>query len=425
MNIGLIGSGGREHALCKTISESKLVTKIICFPGNAGTAELATNISVDILNFKKILKLINFYKIDLVIVGPEEPLVNGLVDFLKKNKVKVFGPNKYASQLEGSKAFMKKLCFQNKIPTAKFRICKNIKQVKDFLKNCALPLVVKADGLASGKGVTICKSKSQVIKFSQEIFNGKFKSSKKLILEEFLDGEEVSYFLIVDNKNFKFFGSAQDHKRVYENDKGPNTGGMGAYSPAPSITQSLEKKIISKIVKPTLHSLKKKNHAYNGFLYVGLMIKDNEPYLIEYNVRMGDPECQVILPRLRTDFLKIIKKTILNKLDKIEIKWKKEKSMTIVLCSKGYPKKFKKNKIIKNIKKIKLSKNEFIFHAGTKLNNGFLFSTGGRVLNITAIGNTFIKIRKKIIEIITKLNWEYGFYRKDIGWKVINKNANN
>ena len=425
MNIGLIGSGGREHALCKTISESKLVTKIICFPGNAGTAELATNISVDILNFKKILKLINFYKIDLVIVGPEEPLVNGLVDFLKKNKIKVFGPNKYASQLEGSKAFMKKLCFQNKIPTAKFRICKNIKQVKDFLKNCTFPLVVKADGLASGKGVTICKSKSQVIKFSQEIFSGKFKSSKKLILEEFLDGEEVSYFLIVDNKNFKFFGSAQDHKRVYENDKGPNTGGMGAYSPAPLITQSLEKKIISKIVKPTLLSLKKKNHAYNGFLYVGLMIKDNEPYLIEYNVRMGDPECQVILPRLRTDFLQIIKNAILNKLDKTEIKWKKEKSMTIVLCSKGYPKKFKKNKIIKNIKKIKLSKNEFIFHAGTKLDNGFLVSTGGRVLNITAIGNTFIKIRKKIIEIITKLNWEYGFYRKDIGWKVINKNANN
>ena len=425
MNIGLIGSGGREHALCKTISESKLVSKIVCFPGNAGTAEIATNISVDILNFKKILKLINFYKIDLVIVGPEEPLVNGLVDFLKKNKIKVFGPNKYASQLEGSKAFMKKLCFQNKIPTARFRICINIKQVKDFLKSCAFPLVVKADGLASGKGVTICKSKSQVINFSQEIFNGKFKSSKKLILEEFLDGEEVSYFLIVDNKNFKFFGSAQDHKRVYENDKGPNTGGMGAYSPAPLITRSLERKIISKIVKPTLLSLKKKNHAYNGFLYVGLMIKDNEPYLIEYNVRMGDPECQVILPRLRSDFLKIIKNSILNKLDKTEIKWKKEKSMTIVLCSKGYPKKFKKNKIIKNINKIKLSKNEFIFHAGTKLNNGFLVSTGGRVLNITAIGNTFLKIRKKIIEIITKLNWEYGFYRKDIGWKVINKNANN
>ena len=424
MNIGLIGSGGREHALCRKINESKLVTRIICFPGNAGTAEFATNISVDILNFKKILDLINFYKIDLVIIGPEEPLVNGLVDFLKKNKIKVFGPDKYASQLEGSKAFMKKLCFQNKIPTAKFRICINIKQVKDFLKTCTFPIVVKADGLASGKGVTICKSKKQVINFSQEILNGKFKSSKKLILEEFLDGEEVSYFLLVDNKNFKFFGSAQDHKRVYENDKGPNTGGMGAYSPAPLITKSLEKKIISKIVKPTLSALKKKNHAYNGFLYVGLMIKDNEPFLIEYNVRMGDPECQVILPRLRTDFLKIIRDATLNKLDKTQIKWKKEKSMTIVLCSKGYPIKFKKNKIIKNIEKINLSKNEFIFHASTKFDNGFLVSTGGRVLNINSIGNTFIKIRKKIIKIIKKLNWKYGFYRKDIGWKVINKNAN-
>ena len=382
MNIGLIGSGGREHALCRKINESKLVTRIICFPGNAGTAEFATNISVDILNFKKILDLINFYKIDLVIIGPEEPLVNGLVDFLKKNKIKVFGPDKYASQLEGSKAFMKKLCFQNKIPTAKFRICINIKQVKDFLKTCTFPIVVKADGLASGKGVTICKSKKQVINFSQEILNGKFKSSKKLILEEFLDGEEVSYFLLVDNKNFKFFGSAQDHKRVYENDKGPNTGGMGAYSPAPLITKSLEKKIISKIVKPTLSALKKKNHAYNGFLYVGLMIKDNEPFLIEYNVRMGDPECQVILPRLRTDFLKIIRDATLNKLDKTQIKWKKEKSMTIVLCSKGYPIKFKKNKIIKNIEKINLSKNEFIFHASTKFDNGFLVSTGGMSINI-------------------------------------------
>ena len=219
MNIGLIGSGGREHALCKKIYESKLVNKVFCLPGNAGTASLATNINIDILNFKKVLKLIKFYKIDLVVVGPEEPLVKGIVDFLKKNKIKVFGPNKYASKLEGSKSFMKMICSQNNIPTAKFKICNNNNQVNIFLNKCKLPIVVKADGLAAGKGVTICKTKKQVIKSTSEIFNGKFKSSKKVVLEEFLEGEEASYFVVIDNKSFKFFGTAQDHKRAMKKTK--------------------------------------------------------------------------------------------------------------------------------------------------------------------------------------------------------------
>ena len=425
MNIGLIGSGGREHALCKKIYESKIVKKIICFPGNTGTAKLGTNINVNILDFKKVLNLIKFYKIDLVVIGPEEPLVKGLVNFLKNNRVRVFGPNKYAAKLEGSKAFMKDLCLQNKIPTAKFKICTKKSQVIIFLKKSKLPIVVKADGLAAGKGVTICKTKKAVINISNEIFKGKFKSSKKLVLEEFLEGEEASYFLIVDNHSYKFFGTAQDHKRVRENDKGPNTGGMGAYSPAPIINKTLEKKIIDKIVEPTLLALKKKKNPYNGFLYVGLMIKNNEPYLIEYNIRMGDPECQVILPRLKTDLVKIIANSVANKLKKIKIKWKKDKSMTVVLCSKGYPGSYKKNKIIRNINKLKLLKNEFIYHAGTKIENGRLFSNGGRVLNITATGKSFLKIRHKIIKLIKKLNWKAGFYRKDIGWKVINKYANN
>ncbi len=421
MNIGLIGSGGREHALCKKIHESKLVKKIICFPGNAGTSELAINISVDILNFKEVLKFIKLYKIDLVIVGPEEPLVMGIVDFLEKNKIKVFGPNKFASQLEGSKAFMKNICAKNKIPTAKFKICFKTNQVKKFLNSCNLPIVVKADGLASGKGVTICKTRKQVINATSAIFKGKFKSSKKVILEEFLEGEEASYFIVVDKKCFKFFGTAQDHKRVYENDKGPNTGGMGAYSPAPIVTRILEKKIISKIITPTLSALKKKGNPYKGFLYVGLMIKNGEPYLIEYNIRMGDPECQVILPRLKTDLIRIVKSTIVDKLSKTSLKWKKDKSMTIVLCAKGYPGSYKKNKEIKNLKKIVLKKNDFIFHAGTKFKNNSLLSCGGRVLNITSTGNKYDIIRKKIISIIRKISWKEGFYRKDIGWRVINK----
>ena len=363
MNIGLIGSGGREHALCKKLYESKQVKRIICFPGNAGTSQLATNIEVNILDFKKILQLVKKYKIDMVMVGPEEPLVKGIVDFLRKNKVKVFGPNKYAAKLEGSKAFMKKICVQNKIPTAKFKVCKQNIHVKKFLNNCPLPIVVKADGLAAGKGVTICKTRKQVMKKTNEIFKGKFNSSKKVVLEEFLEGEEASYFIIADNNNFKFFGTAQDHKRVFEKDKGPNTGGMGAYSPAPIITKKLEKKIILKIVKPTLNALRVKRKSYKGFLYVGLMIKNNEPLLIEYNIRMGDPECQAILTRLKTDLVKIVENTIKTKLKDTKILWSKNKSMTIVLCSKGYPNSYKKNLPIKNLNKINLSKHSFIYHA--------------------------------------------------------------
>ena len=426
MNIALIGSGGREHVLCQKIYESKLSKNIICIPGNAGTEKIAKNIDLDFLNFKKLLTTIKLHKIDLVVVGPEEPLVRGIVDFLTKHKINVFGPNKYAAKLEGSKAFMKSICKKYKIPTAKFKTCKNKKDVIKFLKKTQFPLVVKADGLAAGKGVTICKTKKEILNVSNEIFKGKFKTSKKLVLEEFLKGEEASYFLIVDKKSYKFFGSAQDHKRVGEREKGPNTGGMGAYSPAPIINKNLEKKIINKIVKPTLLALKNKKKPYTGFLYVGLMIKNNEPYLIEYNVRMGDPECQVILPRLNTDLVKIFNATINNKLNKIKINWKRLKCMTIVLCSKGYPGKIKKNKLIKNIDKLKLMKNSFIFHAGTKFINNKLVSNGGRVLNITSTGSMYKKIRTNIFKIIKTINWKHGFYRKDIGWRVIKKTyANN
>jgi len=418
MNIALIGSGGREHAICQKLYESSITNNIYCIPGNAGTSKIAINLPLDFLNFDKLLISIKYYQIDLVIIGPELPLVRGLVDFLRKNKIKVFGPNKYASQLEGSKAFMKSLCKKYRIPTAGFKICKNKNDVKKFLIKHDMPIVVKADGLAAGKGVAICNSVEEVEKFSNEIFLGKFISSKQLILEEFLEGEEASYFLVVDNKTKIFIGSAQDHKRVGENETGLNTGGMGAYSPAPIINNILEKKIINKIVNPTLLALKKKRNAYTGFLYVGLMIKNNEPYLIEYNVRMGDPECQVIIPRLKTDLVKIINAAVENKLNKIKIKWKKEKCISIVLCSKGYPNQYTTNKLI-NLDRIKLTKKSFIFHAGTKLKNNMLFSNGGRVLNIVVLGNTFFNIRKQAIKIIKKINWRYGFFRKDIGWRVI------
>ena len=420
MNIAIIGSGGREHAICQKICSSSKANKVYCIPGNAGTDQIATNLEINFLNFNRLLSVINIYNIELVVVGPELPLVKGIVDFLRKNNIKVFGPSRYAAKLEGSKAFMKSLCKKYKIPTANFKICKNKKDVEKFLNQNNVPLVVKADGLAAGKGVAICYSKNEVKKFSHEIFCGKFKSSKKLILEEFLEGEEASYFLVVDKNNFSFIGSAQDHKRVGENETGPNTGGMGAYSPAPIINNNLEKKIIHKIVKPTLTALRSKKNPYTGFLYVGLMIRDNEPYLIEYNVRMGDPECQVIMPRLKTDLVKILNAAVENKLNKIKIKWIKDKCMTIVLCSKGYPNKYITNKKI-ILRKTKLSKNSFIFHAGTKRKNNLIFSSGGRVLSIVALGNNFLNIRNQIFKIIKKINWKFGFFRKDIGWRVIKK----
>ena len=422
MNIALIGGGGREHALCTKILESSKIDRVFCIPGNAGTSEIATNINIDFLDFKLLVKTIKEKNIDLVIVGPEKPLVKGIVNYLKKRNIKVFGPSKYASRLEGSKAFMKEICKKNNIPTADFKICKKKIDVIKFLNNNKMPVVVKADGLAAGKGVTICNNKDEVIKISNEIFLGKYKSSKKLILEEFLSGEEVSYFSIVDKKSFLFFGSAQDHKRVGEKETGPNTGGMGAYSPASIISKSIEKKIINKIIKPTLLALRKKKEYFSGFLYAGLMIKNNEPYLIEYNVRMGDPECQIILPRLKTPLIDIIEHAIKNQLNKLVLKWSKFKCLTIVLCSKGYPGKYKTRLSIKGLRFVKLDQNSKIFHAGTlKTYNGEIISNGGRVLNITVLGNNFLKIRSKIFKIIKKINWKGGFYRKDIGWRVIKK----
>ena len=418
MNIALIGSGGREHALCQKLVESSKISKIYCIPGNAGTSNIAINLNIDFLNFELLFRTIKKFKIELVIIGPEEPLVRGVVDFLKRKKVRVFGPDKYASQLEGSKAFMKSLCKKNKIPTANFKTCISISQVKKFLKFSRFPVVVKADGLASGKGVTICNSYDEVIGFSNEIFLGKFKTSKKLVLEEFLEGEEASYFIVSDKKKFTFIGSAQDHKRVGENETGPNTGGMGAYSPAPIISKDIEKKIVERIIRPTLSALKKRGHPYTGFLYAGLMIKNGNPYLIEYNIRMGDPECQVIMPRLKTNILDIIYASLKNEINKLKVEWHKKNCMTVVLCAKGYPGKYEKNLPLKNINRFRLSKNMKIFHAGTKLKNGKLVTSGGRVLNVTCSGRSFLSIKKIIYKTIKKINWKKGFYRSDIGWRV-------
>ena len=322
MNIGIIGSGGREHSLCFKLLQSKKVKKIFCIPGNAGTNEICKNLDLDILDFGQLYISIKQNNIKLVIVGPEVPLVQGITDFLENKNIKVFGPSKKASQLEGSKIFMKNLCTKFNIPAARYAEINDIESAHEALKNFKEPIVVKSDGLAAGKGVTICENKDDAIKDIKNILDGKFKSSKKVIIEEFLDGEEASYFVITDGTNFKQIGTAQDHKRVGEGDTGLNTGGMGAYSPSLLINEEIEKKIINKIILPTIKGMKQLGCKYKGILYAGLMIKNNEPYLIEFNVRMGDPECQVILPRLKSDLLQIIINVVTNKLNKINIKWK-------------------------------------------------------------------------------------------------------
>ncbi len=420
MNLAIIGSGGREHSICFKLKQSPKIKKIVCIPGNAGTKKLAINVKQDISNFNAVYKIIKKFNIDIVFVGPEQPLVEGIVDYLAKKKIRVFGPTKFASKLEGSKSFMKNLCKQNNIPTANFGIFNNLKEASNFIKKNSTPIVVKADGLAAGKGVIICKTKKEALKNTKEIINGKFKSSSKVVLEEFLQGEELSYFVIVDKKSYQFFGSAQDHKQVGEKDIGLNTGGMGAYSPAPILRKKLENKIRKKIIEPTLKFMKKINNPYKGILYAGLMIKNGEPYLIEYNIRMGDPECQVLMMRLKTDLLKVLDYATKNKLSNLKINWSKKKAITIVLCAKGYPLKYIKNSKIKNLSNIKNDKDNQIFHAGTYEKNNKIYSNGGRVLNITSSSKKFNEARKKIINRINKIKWKDGFFRKDIAWRVIN-----
>ena len=419
MNVGIIGSGGREHAICHTIKKSKKVKKIYCFPGNAGTSNIATNIDLNINDFEKLKDFILEKKIELVIVGPEKPLVDGIVDYLEKFKIKAFGPNKIASQLEGSKIFTKKICKDFNIPTAKFGIFQNEIEAKKYLIQSKYPIVIKADNLASGKGVYICENEAQSLNAVKEIFAGKFGKAENVLIEEFLKGEEMSFFVISDGKTIQNFGTAQDHKRVLEGDKGKNTGGMGAYSPSRLINDNLEKKIIDKIIFPTLKALKKLNSEYKGFLYAGLMIVENEPFLIEYNVRMGDPECQTILPKLKSDLCEIFLACCENKLDETNIQWSEKKSLCIVLCSKGYPESYKKNVEIKNINKIKLDQNNLCFHAGTKSDQNKIFAIGGRVLNFVSLSETFLDAKENIINNLNSLEWNDGFYRKDIGYKVI------
>ena len=419
MKVAIIGSGGREHSICYKLKQSKNLKKLVCIPGNAGTAQICENLNVDISNFNQLYDELKKNEIDIVIVGPEVPLVEGIKDFLEEKSIKVFGPSKKASQLEGSKLFLKNFCSEFKIPSARFQEVKNLSEASDCIDKFGLPIVVKSDGLAAGKGVTICNKKEEALNDVKAIFSGKFKSSKKVILEEFLKGEEASYFVITDGEDFLPIGTAQDHKRIFENDVGPNTGGMGAYSPSSLITDDIESKIINRIIKPTLAGMKKIGSPFSGILYAGLMINNGDPKLIEYNIRFGDPECQILMMRMKSDFLEIVINTIEKNLKNKKIEWYDYPGITIVASNKGYPGDYRKSTVIKNLNKIDQNENIQIFHAGTSNVNGEIIAIGGRVLNSTVTNKSLKIARDEALRALDKLEWENKYYRRDIGWRVI------
>ena len=423
MNLLIIGSGGREHAIAWKASQSNKVNNIFVSPGNPGIAQ-EKKVELVRLNNPTLNDYINLAKekkIDLTVVGPEVPLVNGIVDEFQKNNLTIFGPNKLASQLEGSKDFCKKILNSGKVLTAKHQSFTDSVSAINYIKSQSMPIVIKADGLAAGKGVFIIQDKEKAFTTVNNLFQGKIDGIKtKLILvEEFLKGEEASFICLVSGEEIIPLASSKDHKKLHNGDLGPNTGGMGAYSPTKLIDNELSKTIINQIIRPTLIELKKINIDYQGFLYAGLMIdKDKNPYVLEYNCRLGDPETQAILMRLESDITDIFLATINSKLSNLEIKWKNESACTIVLASEGYPGSYEKNKKIEGLEhKVNGVK---IFHSGTKLNNGHFVTNGGRVLSVTALGVNLQVAQAKAYDRCNQVSWEGKIKRHDIGDKEIN-----
>ena len=421
MNILVLGSGGREHTFCWKLSQSKLCKNLFVAPGNGGTANFAKNINLKISDFEEIKKVVINHSINLVVVGPEEPLVMGIHDFFLNDKdlsgVGIIGPQKHGSMLEGSKAFAKDFMKRHQIPTAKYAefTAENILEAELFLENSKPPYVLKADGLAAGKGVLIIEDLSEAKEeLRKMLIEGKFgKASKKVVIEEFLEGIELSCFVLTDGKNFITLPMAKDYKRIGEGDTGLNTGGMGAVSPVPFVDSIFENKILDKIIKPTIEGMRLDNIPYKGFIFIGLIKVGDEPKVIEYNVRMGDPETEVVIPRINNDLVTIFKALNEGNLDKIELDINSQSAATIMAVSKGYPENYEKGKVIKGIEKDNL-----VFHAGTRLMSGQLITSGGRVLSVTSFGSDHRKAIENSYEILQKIHFDGIYYRKDIGFDL-------
>jgi len=421
MRVLVLGGGGREHTICYVISKSQNLEKLYCIPGNGGISQIAEiPEGISLSDFDKIAKFCKEKRIDIVIPGPEEPLVKGIKDYLQKEKIKVFGPDTYSAMLEGSKVFAKEIMVKAGIPTAKFEIFDDSNKAKAYIEKVGAPIVVKADGLCGGKGAFVCKTKEEAISAIEKLMEEKIfgDSGNKVIIEEELVGEETSYIVITDGENFKALPTSQDHKRLLDDDKGPNTGGMGAYSPAPLVTPELRKKIEEKIIKPALKQMQKEGHPYIGFLYAGLMVVNGEPYVLEFNCRLGDPEAQPTLPRIENDFLELIQITLEGNLGKVELKEKKESAVCVVIASKGYPGKYEKGKKIEGIEKAEEIPGVIVFHAGTKKVGDEFYTSGGRVLGVTALDETLPKAIEKAYKAVSLIKFEGAHYRKDIGKKA-------
>jgi phosphoribosylamine--glycine ligase len=429
MNILLLGSGGREHALAWKMAASPLTDRLYCAPGNAGIAQEAECVALDVTDHAAVIAFCRKSKIDLVVVGPEAPLCAGIVDDLQAVGIKAFGPSKSAARLEGSKGFTKDLCRANNIPTAAYERFRDAAAAKNYIHAQGAPIVVKADGLAAGKGVVVAQSVAEAEAAVDMMFGGGISISNmgeaggELVIEEFLDGEEASFFALCDGSTAIPLTTAQDHKRAFDGDKGPNTGGMGAYSPAPNIDDATSARVMDEIVEPTLRAMKSMGAPYKGVLYAGLMITPDGPKLIEYNARFGDPETQVLMLRLMSDLVPALLASVDGQLKSFDLRWYADPALTVVMAAKGYPGDYKRGSVIEGLDEAAKIEGVQIFHAGTKTEGGKILANGGRVLNVSAIGKTVKEARARAYEAISRIHWPEGFCRSDIGWRAIEREA--
>ncbi|MGK2286993.1 phosphoribosylamine--glycine ligase [Pedomonas sp. V897] len=420
MNVLVIGSGGREHALCWKLAASETLGTLYCAPGNAGIASVAELVALDVKDHDAVIRFAREKDIGLVVVGPEQPLVDGLADALKQANILCFGPSRYAAQLEGSKGFTKDLCKRHNIPTAAYERFSDAEAAKAYIRQQGAPIVVKADGLAAGKGVVVAMTLDEALGAIDMIFGGQFGAAgAEVVVEEFLEGEEASFFVLTDGKTAVPLATAQDHKRVGDGDTGPNTGGMGAYSPAPVMTDALVERTLREIVEPTIKALAEEGHPYVGVLYAGLMITKDGPKLIEYNCRFGDPECQVLMMRMKSDLLPVLVAAARGALQPDSVQWKDEVALTVVMAAEGYPGEPRKGTVINGLEEAGAVGGVVVFHAGTKAQDGRIVANGGRVLNVTALGTTVAEAQARAYAAIDKLDWPEGFCRRDIGWRAI------
>ncbi len=422
VNVLIIGSGGREHALAWAIAASPVIDQLFCAPGNGGMSDLGTCLALDVLDFDGIIAACRRHNIGFVVIGPEAPLVEGLADRLTTENIKHFGPSAAAAQLEASKGFTKDLCKEFGIPTGAYNRFEKAAPALDYLRTLPPPYVIKADGLAAGKGVIIAETLDDADKAVSDILGGAFGAAgNSFVIEEFLDGEEASFFALTDGENILPLATAQDHKRVGDGDTGPNTGGMGAYSPAPIMTEEMCETVMKQIIRPTAEGMAARGTPYKGVLYAGLMITERGPELIEYNVRFGDPECQVLMARLKSDILPVLLAVNDGVLGNVDVQWHDETAVTVVMAANGYPGPYEKGTIIGNIERAARQTDCQIFHAGTMREGDVLKASGGRVLNVTALGPSVADAAARAYRAVDLIDWPQGFCRRDIGWRAIER----